>query len=199
MLADQILLEHFQNYLDEHTQQWVCQHSPANCEEALRLAEAFAVSEMVYSWEKPVPSPGSTHPCKAEKRLNPIRSRPREMVCFQCERTEHFSRECPSSPMECWRPDSSPKGQTKRRKEMDISEPMDCSYASEGNSAMWSHPIRRMWVEHRPVKATLDSGYAQSLVQADLVPLQMVSRAMPVRMVCFHGETGRVKCRWIQL
>ncbi|KYO48785.1 hypothetical protein Y1Q_0004149 [Alligator mississippiensis] len=41
-LADQVVLEQFQYDLEERTQHWVRQHSPRNCEEALKLAEAFA-------------------------------------------------------------------------------------------------------------------------------------------------------------
>lgn len=48
-LADQILLEQFQNDLEEWTQCWVCQHSPGTYEEAMKLAEAFTASEVGYS------------------------------------------------------------------------------------------------------------------------------------------------------
>ncbi|KYO37812.1 hypothetical protein Y1Q_0004671 [Alligator mississippiensis] len=44
-LADQVILEQFQNDLEERTHSWVRQHSPRNCEEVLKLAEAFAVVE----------------------------------------------------------------------------------------------------------------------------------------------------------
>ncbi|KYO48305.1 hypothetical protein Y1Q_0024677 [Alligator mississippiensis] len=44
-LADQIVLEQFQNNLEERTQRWVWQHFPRSCEEALKLAEAFAAAE----------------------------------------------------------------------------------------------------------------------------------------------------------
>lgn len=41
-LEDHILLEQFQNDLEEWTQHWVCQHSLCTCEEPLKLVEAFA-------------------------------------------------------------------------------------------------------------------------------------------------------------
>ncbi|KYO42761.1 hypothetical protein Y1Q_0016157 [Alligator mississippiensis] len=47
-LADQIVLEQFQNDLEERTQRWVRQHAPLTCEEALKLAEAFMASEASY-------------------------------------------------------------------------------------------------------------------------------------------------------
>lgn len=55
------------------------------------LDKAFAASEVVYSWEKPVPGPVNPHPQETEKWLNFNRGRPRETVCFQCEKTGHFS------------------------------------------------------------------------------------------------------------
>ncbi|KYO48928.1 hypothetical protein Y1Q_0020269 [Alligator mississippiensis] len=42
---DQVLLEQFLWDLEEDTQRWVQRHQPWTCEEALRLAEAFANSE----------------------------------------------------------------------------------------------------------------------------------------------------------
>ncbi|KYO28762.1 hypothetical protein Y1Q_0004423 [Alligator mississippiensis] len=51
-LADQIVLEQFQNDLEERTQLWVRQHTPQTCEEALRLAEAFTASEAYYPRER---------------------------------------------------------------------------------------------------------------------------------------------------
>ncbi|KYO23616.1 hypothetical protein Y1Q_0002256 [Alligator mississippiensis] len=51
-LADQIVLEQFQNDLEERTQRWVQQHTPRTCEEALKLAEAFTASGANYPRER---------------------------------------------------------------------------------------------------------------------------------------------------
>ncbi|KYO26053.1 hypothetical protein Y1Q_0003813 [Alligator mississippiensis] len=54
-LADQIVLEQFQNDLEERTQCWVRQHTPHTCDEALKLAEAFTASEASYLRERRSP------------------------------------------------------------------------------------------------------------------------------------------------
>lgn len=56
-LADQIILEQFQNDLEERMQHWVRQHSPRFCEEALKLAEAFTALKASYPRERR--NPGS--------------------------------------------------------------------------------------------------------------------------------------------
>lgn len=67
-LTDQILLEQFQNDLEEQTQCWVCQHLPHACKEALKLAKAFTVLEAGYSQEKWVLSPVTAYPTEVDRR-----------------------------------------------------------------------------------------------------------------------------------
>ncbi|KYO43439.1 hypothetical protein Y1Q_0013504 [Alligator mississippiensis] len=71
-LADQVILEQFQNDLEERTQRWVRQHSPRNWEEALKLAEAFAVAEASYLRERRSPGPASVLLKEAEQQRAPI-------------------------------------------------------------------------------------------------------------------------------
>ncbi|KYO45462.1 hypothetical protein Y1Q_0015123 [Alligator mississippiensis] len=71
-LADQIVLEQFQNDLEERTQRWVRQHSPQNCEEALKLAEAFAAAEASYPGERRSLGPVPAVLKEAEWRRPPI-------------------------------------------------------------------------------------------------------------------------------
>ncbi|KYO29302.1 hypothetical protein Y1Q_0017948 [Alligator mississippiensis] len=72
-LADQVVLEQFQNDLEERTQRWVRQRSPRNCEEALKLAEAFVAVEASYPRERRSPGPASVLSKEAEWRRPPIR------------------------------------------------------------------------------------------------------------------------------
>ncbi|KYO29488.1 hypothetical protein Y1Q_0000163 [Alligator mississippiensis] len=77
-LADQVILEQFQNDLEERTQRWVHQHSPRNCEEALKLAEAFAAAEADYPRERRSPGPALALPKEAERRRVPVRGHGRD-------------------------------------------------------------------------------------------------------------------------
>ncbi|KYO40877.1 hypothetical protein Y1Q_0004202 [Alligator mississippiensis] len=51
-VVDQIILEQFLDDLEGRTHQWVRQHSTSSCEEALKLAEAFAASEGFFPKER---------------------------------------------------------------------------------------------------------------------------------------------------
>ncbi|KYO32335.1 hypothetical protein Y1Q_0002407 [Alligator mississippiensis] len=77
-LADQIVLEQFQNDLEERTQRWVWQHTPRNCEEALRLAEAFSASEAYYPRERRSQGPSVAAPREPERKRLPDRGTPRD-------------------------------------------------------------------------------------------------------------------------
>ncbi|KYO47466.1 hypothetical protein Y1Q_0019603 [Alligator mississippiensis] len=79
-LADQIVLEQFQNDLEERTQRWVWQHTPQNCEEALRLAEAFSALEAYYPRERRSQGPLVAAPRELERRRPPDRGTPRDTV-----------------------------------------------------------------------------------------------------------------------
>ncbi|KYO46043.1 hypothetical protein Y1Q_0021625 [Alligator mississippiensis] len=72
-LADQVILEQFQIDLDERTQRWVRQHTPRNCEEALKLAEAYVAAEASYLKEQRNQKPTSLLLREAERRPAPIR------------------------------------------------------------------------------------------------------------------------------
>ncbi|KYO45132.1 hypothetical protein Y1Q_0007421 [Alligator mississippiensis] len=101
-LADQIVLEQFQDDLEERTQCWVWQHSPQNCEEALKLAEAFAAAEASYPKERRSPGLMPVVPKETEWRCPPIRGAGRDVVCFRCGQNGHLSRECPSQSAGRW-------------------------------------------------------------------------------------------------
>ncbi|KYO35060.1 hypothetical protein Y1Q_0000962 [Alligator mississippiensis] len=89
-LADEIMLEQFMNDLEEHTQLWVHQHSPRNCDEALKLVEAFAASEVSYSRERHNPAPPTLSLRDLEKRQPMFKGMTRDMVCFRCRKGATF-------------------------------------------------------------------------------------------------------------
>ncbi|KYO41424.1 hypothetical protein Y1Q_0006239 [Alligator mississippiensis] len=168
-LADQIVLEQFQNDLEERTQRWVRQHTPRTCDEALKLAEAFMASEASYPRERQNPGYSLVSPKEPERRRPPSRGATRETMCFQCGRNGHFSRECPNQAVERWIPINRSRTLTEKRSGPESGEPMDCSYVIGEENAAWSRPVVKAWVEGCPVQVTLDSGCAQSLVRSDLL------------------------------
>ncbi|KYO35359.1 hypothetical protein Y1Q_0007947 [Alligator mississippiensis] len=192
-LADQVILEQFQIDLDERMQCWVRQHAPRNCEEALKLAEAYAAAEASYPKERRNPKPASPPPREAEWRQAPIRGAGKDVVCFRCGQRGHLSRECPTQPAARWVPANQPRGFPNRRRGTEVGEPMDCRYASCEGNATWSRPTVKAWVDGRPVRATLDSGCAQFMVRADMVQRREGREAPPVTVACLHGETERVR------
>ncbi|KYO17393.1 hypothetical protein Y1Q_0020018 [Alligator mississippiensis] len=76
---------------------------------------------------------------------------------------------------------------------------MDCSYVVSRENVSWRYPVVKAWVEGRPVRATLDSGCAQSLVRGDLVQSHGQRTAHPVRVACLHGDTKQIECQWVHL
>ncbi|KYO42278.1 hypothetical protein Y1Q_0022149 [Alligator mississippiensis] len=134
-LTDQIVLEQFQNDLEERTQRWVRQHSPQNCEEALKLAKAFTAAEASYPRERRSLGPMPVVPKEVEWRRPLIRGPGREVVCFHCGQNGHISRECPSQPAEQWVVADKPQSFPDQHRSPETGKPMDCSYASsEGNA-----------------------------------------------------------------
>ncbi|KYO45758.1 hypothetical protein Y1Q_0021408 [Alligator mississippiensis] len=186
-LADQVVLEQFQNDLEERTQHWVRQHFPQNCEEVLELVKAFAAAKASYPRERRSPGPALVLPKEPEWRHPPTWGATRDTVCFRCRQSGHFSQECPSQP-EHWISANRPRGFTDWRRSLETSEPMDCSYAGGEGNATWGHPVIKAWVDGRPVQATLDSGCAQSMIRADMVCRQAGRKAPLVTVACLHGE-----------
>ncbi|KYO24918.1 hypothetical protein Y1Q_0023785 [Alligator mississippiensis] len=158
-LADQVILEQFQIDLDERMQRWVRQLAPWNCEEALKLAEAYVAAEASYPKEQRNQKPASLLPREAERQPAPIRGAGKDVVCFRCGQRGHLSRECPTQPAARWVPASQPRGFPDRRCGTEVGEPMDCSYANCEGNATWSRPTVKAWVDGRPIRATLDSGW----------------------------------------
>ncbi|KYO33527.1 hypothetical protein Y1Q_0008711 [Alligator mississippiensis] len=136
-LADQVILEQFQNDLEERTQRWVRQHSPHTCEEALKLAKAFTAAEASYPRERRSPGPVTVPPKELKRRRPPTRGATRDTVCFRCGQNGHFSRECPSQSTERWIPADRPRGPADRRHGPEASELMDCSYVVGEGNATW--------------------------------------------------------------
>ncbi|KYO17363.1 hypothetical protein Y1Q_0019995 [Alligator mississippiensis] len=113
-LADQIVLEQFQNDLDERTQCWVRQHTQLTCEEALKLVEAFTASEASYPQERKSPGYSLVDLKEPERRCPPGQGATRETVGFWSGRKGHFSRECPNQVVGLWIPTNRSRALTER-------------------------------------------------------------------------------------
>ncbi|KYO24377.1 hypothetical protein Y1Q_0004383 [Alligator mississippiensis] len=87
-VVDQIILEQVLDDLERRTQQWVRQHSPSSCEEALKLAEAFAASEGFFPKERRIPAHSAGVVKEVERKKGPIQSPLRDIVCFHCGKTD---------------------------------------------------------------------------------------------------------------
>ncbi|KYO35402.1 hypothetical protein Y1Q_0007985 [Alligator mississippiensis] len=87
-VVDQIILEQFLDDLEGHMQQWVRQHSPSSCEEALKLAEAFVASEGFFPKERRIPAHSAGVVKEVERKKGPVRSPVRDIVCFHCGKTD---------------------------------------------------------------------------------------------------------------
>lgn len=74
--------------------------------------------------------------------------------------------------MERWHPDKSTGGLVEGQKEQDQTEPMDCSYVTSGESAIWGRLVVKAWIGYQTVQAILDFRCTQSLVRAGLMTIE---------------------------
>lgn len=95
-LKDQILLEQFLGDLEDNTQCWMRCYLHQYCEEAMRLVEAFAVSERDYVRDWANCSTRSSNPQEDERCHDPSQHRPRKVICYKCGKIAHIGKECRS-------------------------------------------------------------------------------------------------------
>ncbi|KYO29505.1 hypothetical protein Y1Q_0004911 [Alligator mississippiensis] len=143
---DQIILEQFQNDLEERTQCWVQQHTPWTSEDALKLGKTFTASEASYPRERRNPGSLMMAPKEPEPQRLPGQGATKDTICFRCGQNDHFSRECQSQSAECWIPAGRSRTPTERRRGLESGKLMDCSYAIGEENTTWSHPVVKAWV-----------------------------------------------------
>ncbi|KYO36857.1 hypothetical protein Y1Q_0020884 [Alligator mississippiensis] len=159
-VVDQIILEQFLDDLEGCTQQWVQQHSPSSCKEALELAEAFRASEGLFPKERCIPAHTLGGVKEVEKKKGPIRGPVLDIICFHCGKMGRFTRECPSCSQERWRLEQRNHGGNENRRDAPAGEPMDCSFGYGGEDAVWEQPAVQAQVGSHKLWAVLDSGCA---------------------------------------
>lgn len=93
-IIDQVLLEQFLWDLKDKMQMWVRQHQPQSCEKALRLMEAFSVSEIVCGWGCRLCPPAVTPLHEEKKEPGPQKGTTKGVVCYCCDKFSHVFWEC---------------------------------------------------------------------------------------------------------
>ncbi|XP_025046858.1 uncharacterized protein LOC112547885 isoform X3 [Alligator sinensis] len=196
-MMDQILLEQFIWDLEEDTQRWVQRHQPQTSEEALHLAEVFANSERERGYGQSSRGPKEGQPSEGERRTGLRQGPPKGVVCYRCGQTGHISRECGMdlSELSCILTGYPPSWV--RGKEAERVEPMDCSFGSATQDEGWNQPVVTAWIGDRAVKAKLDTGCSQSLLQADLTPQTGRKRAGSLTMTCILGGEMRFQTCYV--
>lgn len=94
ILVYQILLQQFVKDLDDETQLLVQRHLPKMAKDALRGTEAFTASEVDHSKEKGYKGVGATIKREEEPQRGLFQYSKHGVICYQCGRTGHMSREC---------------------------------------------------------------------------------------------------------
>lgn len=185
-LADQVLLEQFLANSEEETQKWVRCHSPKNSEEALQLAEAFVVSEGEYTRDRSFRNNGGGGCQEEEQHRDTGRGAIKNVLCYWCNHMGHISKECTQASREQGRSWGFPVIHKEKNPESEGVKAVDCSFGCRDGITVWDYPMITVWIEGKPIQATLDTGCLQTLIRADMVPKDKIQWTNPVHMRCLH-------------
>lgn len=149
-VIDQVLLEEFLWDLEDEMQTWVRQHQPRNCEEALRLVEAFSVSENERSHGQGLQAP-VINPIQEEEKMGPQKGMVRGTVCYHCGKVSHVSKECGLGLNKLSHVTTPAPPPRDRLRDIEHRDPMDCSYGSASQEGGWECLVVTAWIGDRAV------------------------------------------------
>uniref|UniRef100_A0A3B3S5S3 CCHC-type domain-containing protein n=1 Tax=Paramormyrops kingsleyae TaxID=1676925 RepID=A0A3B3S5S3_9TELE len=191
-LMETLVLEQYLRVLYVDVRTWVREHNPATAAEAANLVESFVAAHRgprgyQYAgvldrqrWGKsdgPGKGAGSgitASDHRAPPPLHPDRARPQGISCFNCGQVGHKSPACPLRKSKyshlCYVPHSVPRLNTQESRD----------------------PVVTIELNGKPVKALVDTGCSQTLVQADLVSLEFQNCNDKLTICCVHGESSEL-------
>ncbi|XP_056879584.1 uncharacterized protein LOC130520041 [Takifugu flavidus] len=184
-LMETMVLEQYLRILYPEVRTWVKERNPATAAEAATMVENFVAAHkgskrFRYAgvWDHPPwgKSDGVGRGCGSGSYNRSAQPPPQGSVksqgvsCFNCGREGHKSPACPLRKPKhshlCYVPNPSPplKNQLSR------------------------DPVITVELNGKPTKALVDTGCTQTLVQADLVPLECINENDKLTICCVHGD-----------
>uniref|UniRef100_A0A7M4ETG7 CCHC-type domain-containing protein n=1 Tax=Crocodylus porosus TaxID=8502 RepID=A0A7M4ETG7_CROPO len=184
-IVDKIVLEQFVADLMDGTQGWVRCHQPKTVEEALCLAEDYAIRN---SGPSLATGPSTTiTPWWGESTGREMRTGGYpEVICYQCGEKGHISHFCLGTAQNL-----SP-GMEKH------DEKIDCSFGQRWGQGQRNKPVMEVRVGDTIIPTIIETGCSQTMVQGDLVPSHLGSPSTLVSMVCMHSAVYTYPCRRLE-
>uniref|UniRef100_A0A8C6KQE2 Gypsy retrotransposon integrase-like protein 1 n=1 Tax=Nothobranchius furzeri TaxID=105023 RepID=A0A8C6KQE2_NOTFU len=184
-INETIILEQYFRMLSPELQVWIKERNPRDAAEAVSLADAFvAARRRNQSWaykamkKDYTPVPGNTSPtgnvgkpCGREKYFpSQTKKLGRKPVCYLCGKEGHTKPVCPQNPAKL----------------------SQMCFVPRGNHA--PNPMNQLLVETtveidgQKVKALIDTGSTQSLVQRRYVSPAHICTSETIPICCVHGD-----------
>ena len=187
-LMETLVLEQYLRVLYPDVRTWVRERNPTTAAEAAELVESYVAAHRgpkgyryagmleqnvrgkSVGFGKGVGSGTESSHSRAPPPLPSDRARPHSIACFNCGQEGHKSPACPLRKPKvshlCYVPHPTPPLNTLESRD----------------------PVVTIELNGKPVKALVDTGCSQTLVQADLVPLEFRNCNDKLTIFCVHGD-----------